>query len=37
MITQEIIATLKEVYETDVSPKLIFKVTNAAKEQVAKC
>lgn len=32
--TREIVATFKEMYDTDVSPTLISKVTDAVKEQV---
>ncbi|AYW90838.1 IS256 family transposase [Yersinia pseudotuberculosis] len=35
MTTREIIATFKEMYDADVSPTLISKVTDAVKEQVA--
>lgn len=35
MTTREIVATFKEMYDTDVSPTLISKVTDAVKEQVA--
>lgn len=35
MTTREIIATFKELYDTDVSPTLIYKVTDTVKEQVA--
>ncbi|EBZ4888534.1 transposase, partial [Salmonella enterica subsp. enterica serovar Bredeney] len=34
MTTREIVATLKEMYDADVSPTLISKVTDAVKEQV---
>lgn len=34
MTTREIIATFKEMYDADVSPTLISKVTDAVKEQV---
>ena len=34
MTTREIFATFKEVYNADVSPTLISKVTDAVKEQV---
>ncbi|ECD9350754.1 TPA: IS256 family transposase [Salmonella enterica subsp. houtenae] len=34
MTTREIVATFKEMYDTDVSPTLISKVTDAVKEQV---
>ena len=34
MTTLEIVATFKEMYDADVSPKLISKVTDAVKEQV---
>ncbi len=34
MTTREIVATFKEMYDADVSPTLIFKVTDAVKEQV---
>lgn len=34
MTTREIVATFKEMYDADVSPSLIFKVTDAVKEQV---
>lgn len=34
MITREIVATFKERYDADVSPSLIFKVTDAVKEQI---
>lgn len=36
MITREIVATFKEMYDADVSPTLISKVTDAVKEQVSK-
>ncbi len=32
--TREIVSTLKELYDSDVSASLIFKVTDAVKEQV---
>lgn len=35
MTTREIVATFKEMYNADVSPALISKVTDAVKEQVA--
>jgi putative transposase len=35
MITREIVATFKEMYDADVSPTLISEVTDAVKEQVA--
>ncbi|AXF75741.1 IS256 family transposase [Erwinia tracheiphila] len=35
MITREIVDTFKEMYDADVSPALISKVTDAVKEQVA--
>ncbi|KKF37234.1 IS256 family transposase [Erwinia tracheiphila] len=35
MTTREIVDTFKEMYDTDVSPALISKVTDAVKEQVA--
>ncbi|WP_336222368.1 IS256 family transposase [Citrobacter amalonaticus] len=35
MTTREIVATFKEMYDADVSPALISKVTDAVKEQVA--
>ncbi|ECD6344613.1 IS256 family transposase [Salmonella enterica subsp. enterica serovar Newport] len=35
MTTREIVATFKEMYDADVSPALISKVTDAGKEQVA--
>ncbi|AXF76177.1 IS256 family transposase [Erwinia tracheiphila] len=35
MTTREIVGTFKEMYDTDVSPALISKVTDAVKEQVA--
>ncbi|MGP9297254.1 IS256 family transposase [Yersinia pseudotuberculosis] len=35
MTTREIVATFKEMYDADVSPTLISKVTDAVKEQVA--
>ncbi len=35
MTTREIIATFREMYDADVSPTLISKVTDAIKEQVA--
>lgn len=34
MTTRDIVATVKEMYDADVSPALISKVTDAAKEQV---
>ncbi|SQI66471.1 transposase IS1113 [Salmonella enterica subsp. diarizonae] len=34
MTTREIVTTLKEMYDADVSPTLISKVTDAVKEQV---
>ncbi len=34
MTTREIVATFKEMYDSDVSPTLISKVTDAVKEQV---
>lgn len=34
MTTQEIVSTFKELYDADVSPSLISKVTDAVKEQV---
>ncbi|HDK2558873.1 TPA: IS256 family transposase [Escherichia coli] len=34
MTTREIVATFKEMYDTDVSPTLISKVTDAVKDQV---
>lgn len=34
MTTRDIVATFKEMYDADVSPTLISKVTDAAKEQV---
>ncbi len=34
MTTREIVATFKEMYDADVSPSLISKVTDAVKEQV---
>lgn len=34
MTTREIVATFKEIYDADVSPTLISKVTDAVKEQV---
>lgn len=34
MTTREIVATFKEMYDADVSPALIFKVTDPVKEQV---
>lgn len=34
MTTREIVATFKEMYDADVSPTLIPKVTDAVKEQV---
>ncbi|EBX5573021.1 transposase, partial [Salmonella enterica subsp. enterica serovar Kuessel] len=34
MTTREIVATFKEMYDADVSPTLISKVTDAVKEQV---
>lgn len=33
MTTREIVATFKEIYDADVSPALISKVTDAVKEQ----
>lgn len=36
MTNREIVATFKEMYDTDVSPTLISKVTDAAKEQMSK-
>ncbi|EGI90787.1 transposase for insertion sequence element ISRM3 domain protein [Shigella dysenteriae 155-74] len=36
MTTREIVATFKEMYDADVSPTLISKVTDAVKEQVSK-
>ena len=33
MTTREIVATFKEMYDADVSPTLISKVTDAVKEQ----
>ncbi|BEO28883.1 hypothetical protein SMQC21_24630 [Serratia marcescens] len=36
MTTREIVATFKEMYDKDVSPTLISKVTDAVKEQVTK-
>ena len=35
MTTREIVATFKEMYDADVSPTLISKVTDAVKEQVS--
>ncbi|MBB3323542.1 transposase-like protein [Atlantibacter sp. RC6] len=35
MTTREIVATFKEMYDADVSPVLISKVTDAIREQVA--
>ncbi|WP_368266048.1 IS256 family transposase [Dickeya chrysanthemi] len=35
MTTREIVATFQEMYDADVSPSLISKVTDAVKEQVA--
>ncbi|UWS33548.1 IS256 family transposase [Erwinia pyrifoliae] len=35
MTTRDIVATFKEMYDADVSPTLISKVTDAVKEQVA--
>ncbi len=35
MTTREIVATFKEMYDADVSPALISKVTDAVKDQVA--
>lgn len=35
MSMREIIATFKEMYDADVSPTLLSKVTDAVKEQVA--
>ena len=35
MTAREIVATIKEMYDADVSPALISKVTDAVKEQVA--
>lgn len=35
MTTREIVATFKEMYDADVSPTLISKVTDAVKQQVA--
>ncbi|AUX71134.1 IS256 family transposase [Erwinia pyrifoliae] len=35
MTTREIVATFREMYDADVSPTLISKVTDAVKEQVA--
>ncbi|AKB86908.1 transposase, Mutator family protein [Yersinia pestis] len=35
MTTREIVATFKEMYDADVSPTLISRVTDAVKEQVA--
>lgn len=34
MTTREIVATFKEMYDADVSPVLISKVTDACREQV---
>ena len=34
MTTRDIVATFKEMYDADVSPTLISKVTDAVKEQV---
>jgi len=34
MTTRQIVATFKEMYDADVSPTLISKVTDATKEQV---
>lgn len=34
MTIREIVATFKEMYDSDVSPTLIYKVTDAVKEQV---
>ncbi len=34
MTTREIVAIFKEMYDVDVSPSLISKVTDAVKEQV---
>ncbi|MCI4218437.1 transposase, partial [Dickeya dianthicola] len=34
MTTREIVATFREMYDADVSPTLISKVTDAVKEQV---
>lgn len=34
MTTREIVATFKEMYDTDLSPTLISKITGAVKEQV---
>ncbi len=35
MTTREIAATFKEMYDADVSPTLISKVTDAVKEQIS--
>lgn len=35
MTTREIVAIFKEMYDADVSPTLISKVTDAVKEQVS--
>lgn len=35
MTTREIVATFKEMYDADVSPTLISKVTDVLKEQIA--
>lgn len=35
MTTREIAATFKEMYDADVSPILISKVTDAVKEQIS--
>ena len=37
MTTRKIVATFKEMYDADVSPALISKVTDAVKELVAEC
>lgn len=34
MTTREIVVTFKDIYDADVSPVLISKVTDAVKEQV---
>ena len=37
MTTRDIVATFKEMYDADVSPTLISKVTDAVKEQGLCC
>ena len=34
LITRDVVATFKEIYDADISPTLISKVTNAVMEKV---